>query len=430
MLVVGRWWKLLNDFTETSGKKRPPSHISSLHFSAMAALPESRRNNSSINPLDLYSGLPSISPIYRDLCKDRAIFTTSPVSAVVASCYAILIPLTVLGNGSVIAAFATNGRLRTATSIFIVGLAASDLLVGTFAVPFWTFVASHDNIMAGYCFSTYAVYISFDVFAGCASILQLTSIALERFISTQWPLIHRKMPRRVYCGMLLVAWLCATVMAALQPLQAKTPTWRETYTISLFLSCFFFPLAIIVTCYFYIFKISRFQARRRLSSSSRRCGLTPGGAIKELNVAITVAVITVLFLAAWLPFFVVTVIATFCLSCLPSPPGLLHLVKFLKFLQYSSSAVNPYIYAYRNTEMRRTLAKIARKFLPCDAGLNGTGNVVRQSIMQVQDPERYQSISRNIISSEEGDVFEEEMKDKTPTKPRKKGKKKTVVIYL
>jgi hypothetical protein len=80
--------------------------------------------------------------------------------------------------------------------------------------------------------------------------------------------------------------------------------------------------------------------------------------------------------------------------------------------------------------MRRTLAKIARKFLPCDAGLNGTGNVVRQSIMQGQDPERYQSISRNIISSEEGDVFEEEMKDKTPTKPRKKGKKKTVVIYL
>ena len=397
----------------------------------MTALPESRRNNSSINPLDRYSGLPSTSPIYWDLCDDPVVFTTSPVSAVVASCYAILIPLTVLGNGSVIAAFAINGRLRTATSFFIVGLATSDLLVGTFAVPFWTFVVSHDNIMAGYCFATYAVYIGFDVFAGCASILQLTSIALERFISTQWPLVHRKMPRRVYCSMMFLAWLSATVMAALQPLQARTPRWRETYTIFLFLSCFCIPLVIIVTCYYFIFKISRFQARRRLSSSSRRCGHTPGGAIKELNVAITVAVITILFLVAWLPFFAVTVIATFCLSCLPSPPGLLDLVKFLKFLQYGSSAVNPYIYAYRNFEMRRTLAKIANKFLPCDAGSMKTRNAVRQSIIHGQEQDRYQSISlRNVISSKEGRVFEEEIKDKAPIKTPKKGKKKTVVVYL
>ena len=397
----------------------------------MAALPESRRNNSSINPLDFYSGLPSTSPASRDLCEDSAALNTSPVSAVVASCYAVLIPLTVLGNGSVITAFATDGRLRTATSFFIVGLATSDLLVGTFAVPFWTFVVSHDNIMAGYCFSAYAVYISFDIFAGCASILQLTAIALERFISAQWPLIHRKMPRRVYCAMMLVAWLSATVMAALQPLQARTPRWQEIYTICLFLTCFCFPLVIIVTCYCYIFKISRFQARRRLSSSSRRCGHTPGGAIKELSVAITVAVITILFLVAWLPFFLVTVIATFCLSCLPSAPELLHLIKFLKFLQYSSSAINPYIYAYRNTEMRRTLAKIALKFLPCDVGLARTKNIAGQSIMQGREQERNQSISsRNDIFSEEGHVFEEQIKDKTPTKPPKKSKKKTVVIYL
>lgn len=397
----------------------------------MADLPESRRNNSSTNSTDVYTLAPSTGPAFGDSCEDPALFTTSAVSAAVASCYAILIPLTVLGNGSVIAAFATNSRLRTATSFFIVGLAASDLLVGTFSVPFWTFVVSHDNIMAGYCFSTYAIYISFDIFAGCASILQLTSIALERFISTQWPLIHRKMPRRVYIIMLLIAWLCATVVAALQPLQEKSPAWEQNYTMFLFVSCFCCPLVIIVTCYSYIFKISRFQARRRLSSSSRHCGLTPGGAIKELNVAITVAVITVLFLAAWLPFFVVSVLATFCLECLPSPPGLLHLVKFIKFLQYSSSAVNPYIYAYRNTEMRRTLAKIASKFLPCDVmGFIGTRNVIRQAIIEGRDPERYQSISRNIVSSAEGEVFEEEVKDQTPTKPQKKDKKKTVVVYL
>lgn len=397
----------------------------------MAASPEGRRNISSINSSDVYTLVPSTSPALSDVCEDPALFRTSAVSAVVASCYAILIPLTVLGNGSVIAAFATNTRLRNATSFFIVGLAASDLLVGTFSIPFWTFVVSHDNIMAGYCFSTYAVYISFDIFAGCASILQLTAIAIERFISTQWPLIHRKMPRRVYILMLLTAWLCATAAAALQPLQANTPAWQKNYTLFLFLSFFCCPLVIILTCYCYIFKISRFHFRRRLSSSSRHCGLTPGGSIKERNVAITVAVITTLFLAAWLPFFVVSVIATYCLTCLPSAPAIFYLVKFLKFLQYSSSAVNPYVYAYRNTEMRRTLAKISSKFFPCDAGFTGTRNVIRQSILlEGQDNGRYQSMSRKFGSSE-GDVFgAEKVKEQASKKRRKKDKKKTAVVYL
>lgn len=404
----------------------------------MAALSETHRNNPRINSSNLNSMALPTTPSFRSPCDDPRLFASSAVSVVVASCYAILIPVTLLGNGSVIAAFAANARLRTATNILILGLAASDLLVGAFAVPFWTFIVSHADITAGHCYSTYLIYISFDIFAGCASILQLTAIALERFLSTQWPLFHRKLPQYVYCIMLLVSWLCALTMAALQPLQAKTETWRKSYTVALFVSCCCSPLVIIVTSYCYIFKISRFQGRRRKTSSSKRCGLTPGGAIKELNVAITVAVITVLFVTAWFPFFVVTVIATFCLRCLPSPPALLHLVKFLKFLQYSSSAINPYIYAYRNAEMRKTLAKIARKLFPCDLGI-GTRNVIdrgdsiqryRQSIIQAdQKPECYQTISRNNLSSA-GEVFVQDTKSKPAKKSQKKNKKKTKVIYL
>lgn len=405
----------------------------------MAALSETRRNNSRINSSDLNTMALPTTPAFRSPCDDPGLFASSAVSVVVASCYAILIPVTLLGNGSVIAAFAANTRLRTATNILILGLAASDLLVGAFAVPFWTFIVSHADITAGYCFpAAYLVYISFDIFAGCASILQLTAIALERFFSTQWPLFHRKMPRYVYCIMMLVAWLCALTMAALQPLQTKTETWRKSYTIALFVSCCCSPLVIIVTSYCYIFKISRFQVRRRKRSSSKHCGQTPGGAIKELDVAITVAVITVLFVTAWFPFFVVTVIATFCLQCLPSPPALLHLVKFLKFLQYSSSAINPYIYAYRNIEMRKTLAKIVKKLFPCDLGI-GMRNVTnrgdssklyRQSIMQAdQNPDCYQTISRNNLSSA-GEVFVQDAKSKPAKKSPKENKKKTKVIYL
>lgn len=401
----------------------------------MAAL----ENNSSIQNLS-FRDL-STNSSHGDPCKNSALFSTSAVSIAIVSCYALLIPLTVLGNGSVIAAFVSNTRLRTTTNIFIVGLAASDILVGTFALPFWTFIVSHENIMAGYCFSTYTVYISFDVFAGCASILQLTAIAIERFFSMKWPLIHRKMPQWVYCIILTLAWLCATVMAVLQPLQVRTELWRQAYTAALFAFCFFFPFVIIVSCYCYIFKVTRFQARRRLSScsDSQRCGTTPGVAIKELNVAITVAVITGLFLAAWLPFFSVTVIATFCMTCLPSGAALLHLVKFFKFLQYSSSAINPYIYAYRNREMRATLAKIAGKIFPCDLARSWTRNLsskrhakhpLKQSAtenVQANGLNRCNSCSENNNSFKRAkNVLDEKIK----VRQKKRNKKKTVVIYV
>lgn len=411
----------------------------------MAVLPDTRQNNSINNSLDI-SSQPSLATSSRtDPCNDSAFFTTSAFSATVASFYAILIPLTVLGNGSAIAAFALNPRLRTATNILIIGLAASDLLVGTFAIPVWTFIASHENIMVGYCFTVYQVYISFDIFAGCASILQLTAIALERFLSIQWPLLHRKMPRCIYYIMLLVAWLFATAMAVLQPLQANTEIWRKTYTVVLFVSCFCCPFIIILTCYCCIFKTTRFQVRRRLSSglNSRHCGSTPGVAIKELHVAITVAVITGVFLAAWFPFFVVTVTATFCLTCLPSGSGLLHLVKFLKFLQYSSSSVNPYIYAYRSREMRRTLTKIASKVFPWN--LPGFGTKLTTHAKRDSKPshkpakstdkvqagclESYHAMSKNDMSSEK-DIFEDEINVKPTRKPQKKVKKKMVVILL
>lgn len=407
------------------------------------ALSEIQQNKSSNESMDLSrSSEPAVaSAIYPEFCSDPAFFSISGVSVAVASCHAILIPLTVLGNGSVILAFALNTRLRTATNIFIVGLAASDLLVGTFAIPFWTFVVSHENIMVAYCFAVYHVYISFDVFAGSASILQLTAIAMERFFSMQWPLFHRKMSRWVYCIMLAFAWSCATLAAALNPLQEKSETWRKFHTMALFVICFGCPFTIIFACYGYIFKISRFQARRRLSSGSnaRRCGSTPGFAIRELNVAITVAVITGVFVVAWMPFFVVSLIATFCLTCLPSAPTLLHLVKFFKFLQYSSSCLNPYIYAYRNKEMRRTLIKIKDKLFPCiPAGFRKYLQTAKKRdsakcSIQLTDKaiglESYQANSEAKASLEK-DVCEDQIKMKLTRKAQRKDKKRMAVILL
>ena len=299
-------------------------------------------------------------------CEDPELLRKTAESIAVSCCYGALVPLTVVGNGLVIAACVINPKLRTPTNIFICGLALSDLMVGTFSLPYWTFVSSHASVMIGHCFDAYDVYISFDVFAGCASILQVTAIALERYVFTVFPLRHRRMPKRVYAWMLAFAWSVSMLMGALNWSQ-QTHQWQHVYTAVLFASCCFCPLIIIIIVYGYIFKIGRYHSRSRRSSSTH-VG-SSGGVLKQFDLAITALVITGVFIAAWLPFFLVSLIATFCLECLPAGTGLSHLIKFVKLVQYAGSSVNPYIYAYRSREMRRTFRKLLRKlFARCLCG--------------------------------------------------------------
>jgi len=83
----------------------------------------------------------------------------------------------------------------------------------------------------------------------------------------------------------------------------------------------------------------------------------------EIRLSATVALITVLFVIAWLPLFVVSVMATYHPQQLPSPLGIDRVLKFVKFCHYSNSALNPFVYAYRNRDMIKTFRYIAYKLL-------------------------------------------------------------------
>lgn len=280
----------------------------------------------------------------------------STTAVLVSFSYAVLIPLIVFGNGLVVIAFVINQKLRTATNIFICGLGLSDLLIGVFSVPYWTYISSLNSLMDAYCDPLYSVYICIDIGTGCASILQLTAIAIERLYFTVAPLKHRRLRRSVYWYMVAIAWIFSILAAGLQPWQEKGK-WYNEYSLFLLISCFLFPLIIIIVVYSYIFKVSREQSRRRSSTASRMG--SSGGNIKEFNMFVTVLVITGVFIIAWAPFFITTVIATFCHDCIIRIQSE-HLVRFVKWMQYSSSAINPYIYAYRNEDVRSSFKKVLR----------------------------------------------------------------------
>ncbi|RMX40852.1 hypothetical protein pdam_00006508 [Pocillopora damicornis] len=257
--------------------------------------------------------------------------------------YCFLSLFVILGNVLVVAAFRFNRRLRTINNTFLVGLAVSDLLVGLISIPLWIYISSCQQLIT--CVidqDLLTFYSTVDIFTGCASVLQLTAISIERYLAITRPINHRAYSMWIYYGMIMTAWSFAFIMAGLFPVQMNK--WQKPYSIILFTGCFAVPALIIVTVYAIIFQAAKGTTRARVHPA----GHGGNSAQSEAKIAATIAVITGLFIIAWLPFCIVNLFAEFWHHLLPPFPEILRLIRFVKWMHYSNSMVNPMVYAYRN----------------------------------------------------------------------------------
>ena len=281
--------------------------------------------------------------------------TLTELSAITAF-YLLLALAILIGNGLILSSFAVNKRLRTSTNTLVMGLAVSDLLVGLVSIPSWIYICFcfiHDKVdHIGYQF-----YITSDIFIGSASILQLTSISIERCHAVVRPFQHRTLSVHFIYILLLVPWFYAGFMASLHPVQNEN--WEKVYTILMAVTCFLLPVTIIIIAYGCIYRFARSKPRRKLTRHRAQKKYYN----KELRLSITFAVITGLFVIAWMPLFGVTFLATYFPTLVPSTLATDRLLKFVKFCHYSNSALNPFLYAFRNSEMTRTFRYLVYRLL-------------------------------------------------------------------
>lgn len=268
-----------------------------------------------------------------------------------------LLPFINIGNVLVIVSYFSNRQLHTRTYTLLVSLAVSDLLVGAIAVPFWIECMLHQ----AKCIQNQLLFKFLDLFSAFASILHLTTITIERYVAICRPYFHERLSGRFHMGALIFVWTFALTMAGLSWC-FPNPRDRYTYNCTVFVLGFAFPVTIIISMY-----IGIFRAAKSLLKRQQRPHLYPNEkeSRKRLRddhkVAVTVAVICGFFIVAWLPFFALSIIAGFCVKCLPSDIIDLHrVVAVVKFLHYGNSMVNPVVYALRDREMRSTFVKILR----------------------------------------------------------------------
>ena len=327
---------------------------------------------------------------------------------------AVIIGLvTVTGNGILATCIIRNKKLQTNTNCFILGLAINDLYVGL-VIPVILFVKWELAKMGELvCMSFTASPM---IASLIASMLLQDAIAVERFIAIMKPLRYPQLVTRgrvITCTMLMAGY---SQLVAYLPLlgwnnlalRPKNYTWDSANCINVFIlrasyvafmaSHLVISMVGIAAIYSTIFYTARSQAKKvhpiKIQGSSEPSRVVP----KANKGIIILAVMVAYFLLSWLLFLIVyfleydffreEVVYKFRV------PRAVDIIACS--LGMANSAVNPYIYGFGNTTMRKAIATLFKCHRQDTADFSTTGMTVKKQI------ERQSKDNQMVLSGTQG----------------------------
>ena len=244
----------------------------------------------------------------------------------------------VIGNAVTIAVFWKRRNFVKRASFLLINLAVADLLLGVALLTSKVASLPRNETVRLLLFFTVFMFMCV---GSAASVVSLTVIAMERALAVAKPLKHRAAPTSYYRGAIISVWLMAVLLATVLGL-----------TISEWLNLRFLPpalaavfLLIIILSYAVIWLYS---TQRRMNKH-----IQANEQVQSKKLAKTLAIVTFLSLATWLPlqvFFVVTPIDDMFGSY-----GDLYVA--LLWLWYSNSLVNPFVYVLRMPGFRQEIKR-------------------------------------------------------------------------
>ncbi len=195
-------------------------------------------------------------------------FSYSPeATAVFATAMTLIMLFTIFGNILVIIAVLTCRSLRGPQNLFLVSLAAADILVATLIIPF----SLANELMGYWYFESFwcEIILALDVLFCTSSIIHLCAISLDRYLSISQPVQYatQRTPRKIK-GAILVVWLISAVIS-FPPLASmkKTPLANDGpqcklnedvwYILYSSIGSFFAPCLIMILCTFASIRLPR-----------------------------------------------------------------------------------------------------------------------------------------------------------------------------
>ncbi|KAL9979321.1 hypothetical protein ACROYT_G016969 [Oculina patagonica] len=285
---------------------------------------------------------------------------------------------TLVGNGTVCLAVYRRRKLRTRTNMFIINLSCADIGVAVLCMPFSLYTCLRHGWVLGDALCKLNGFLNI-VFC-LTSLLTLTAISVETYFAICKPLYHRHMSRKFALGLLLWTWIQPIVIACVpffgimeyefKPgttqcgVQFPSNVAEKVYATLVILCGFIIPLSIMGFTYSNIFRSARRYARRasRVSFSSTT---SINSTTAHRQVAVTVLILLVVFLFCWLPYFLYAVLVSLENPTLSTDYRVMALGKAAYWCAFASSALNPYIYGFRNPQFRKEFQFLLCWLCPC-----------------------------------------------------------------
>lgn len=276
-----------------------------------------------------------------------------------------------VGNLLVCMSVYRNHRLRTSTNLYLIALAIADLLSATIVIPFTTVVlVSGGWVLGPFLCDLHAFIMNFVLYVSPTT-MALT--ALNRYIRIVKPNKYNTIfSKRRSAFMLRSAWAfvaCYVAIPKIAGLQdyGFIPGYALCHVIhlseagslahystvvTLFLIT---PLTVAIVCYVKVFKAIR-QHNLDIAPSLQFAHAQGHITVHEIKISKSLFVIVLAFIGCWIPAWAVAIVIRFRLLATISRGVQL----FCSLSIYTSSAINPFIYAGMNRSFRQEFKKIVK----------------------------------------------------------------------
>lgn len=292
--------------------------------------------------------------------KNCTLNLTATSSVILASLNGVSGFLTIIGNSIILLALHKTPSLKKTTSNYFVGsLACADLSVGLFANSLYVALSGFVSLQEIQELKNAETFVW--LLTTTVTTSNLCFVAADRYVAIIHPLrypdvITTNRLFRAIIGMWIFAVLFATIPFYL-PYSDLPKLWIAGSFVT-----FFFPLAVLLFCYCRIYLVVKEQ-NSRLKRQPTFDHPTPSAEkLKNRKVATTFAIMTGIFVALFLPTLVVNFLSmALRRQC--------HIVKlnmawfWAAAVSFTSSTVNPWIYAIRMTDFKRAIKVLLRRTL-------------------------------------------------------------------
>ena len=272
----------------------------------------------------------------------------------IAICSAIVIEADLIagGNSLTIFLFVLGKKLRKKSLLLVINMAFADVMLGAVSLPLYIYlrVGFRPPLWEkGVLEPLQEFFLWIDLIFFQASLISAVFRSCERFYAVYWPLKHLTLSTRAYAIVIALIWTLAFLVSAFFKLvrdflRTKTGVYLMTILISIFL---------LVLCHCNVGIWWKFQQRNN----------APMNAIHQQNRARqarrltkTLLVVSAAAVFSWLPH---AIILNMTAAHMVSVPIIIFHCFYIH--TYSSSFVNPIIYALKIPEFRQSLITLCSR---------------------------------------------------------------------